>query len=401
MTHYLLGDQKLERGDPMFQEALARAYGNRERPLCLCRTAGVPMYIARTGERQFILKRMPNSGRQHSPNCSSYQPPPELSGRGALDNSAINEDDQSGLTTLKVGFSLTKSTVAGSAPEGQAADPAEVSSDPAKLTLRALLHFLYDDAGLNRWSPRMEGKRSWFVVRKYLERAAAGKTVGRRSLGSLLLIPENFRLDDKDEIIARRRKFLRQFRKQGSKQPVGIALGEVKTVKGARFGHQLILKHMPDTPLYLEDDIHRKMMKSFAREMAFFQENETVHLLAIAAFVVSPAGYPQVERLSLMTVDEHWLPFESIEELDLLEDYCRAKRHFIKGLRYNLKATDVMASVVLTDTGDQATAVYLVPEGADDDYFEKLDAVVAESELASEVHGRPAESDENEELEHL
>jgi len=33
MTQYSIGDCVLERSDPLFEEALARAYKNRERPM--------------------------------------------------------------------------------------------------------------------------------------------------------------------------------------------------------------------------------------------------------------------------------------------------------------------------------------------------------------------------------
>ena len=49
MTQYSIGDCVLERSDPLFEEALANAYRSRERPLCLCSTPGVPMYIAELG----------------------------------------------------------------------------------------------------------------------------------------------------------------------------------------------------------------------------------------------------------------------------------------------------------------------------------------------------------------
>ena len=65
------------------------------------------MYIARVGD-QYIVKRMPLSGGGHDPACPSYEPPDELSGLGVLMGSAIQVDPQSGLSALKVGFSLTK-----------------------------------------------------------------------------------------------------------------------------------------------------------------------------------------------------------------------------------------------------------------------------------------------------
>lgn len=385
MTQYSIGDCVLERTDPLFEDALGSAYKSRERPLCLCMNPGIPMYIARTGDNSYVLKRMPNSGQQHHPDCDSYEIPAELSGRGEVENKAISEDQETGLTNLKLDFSLTKLSVNRTINKGETKEPAAVKADPTKLTIRSLLHFLYEEAGLNRWTPNMEGKRSWFVIRKYLLEAAQNKVARKHPLGEALLIPEQFSLDHKDEIVARRRQFLSKLKKQGNKHPMGILVGEVKAIEEARFGHKMIVKHMPDTPVYMGEDVFKRINKAFSTELAFFYENESIHLLTICTFLISASGSPQIDTISFMAVDRNWLPFENIEELELLERLCSGRRHFIKGLRYNLGSSDVIASVLLTDTEGKPTAVYLVPAGATESYYDELNAVVSHSELPSQV----------------
>ena len=385
MTKYSIGDCVLERSDPLFEEALASAYKSRERPLCLCSVPGVPMYIARTGDNSYVLKRMPNSGQQHHTDCDSYEIPAELSGRGAVENKAISEDQETGITNLKLDFTLSKVSLNRTISKGETKEPTAVKADPTKLTIRSLLHFLYEDAGLNKWAPNMEGKRSWYVIRKYLLQAAQNKVTRKHPLGEALLIPEQFSLDHKDEIVARRRQFLSKLKKQGNKQPMGILIGEVKTIEEARFGFKMIVKHMPDTPVYMGEDVYKRINKAFSTELAFFHENESIHLLTICTFLLSASGSPQVDTISFMAVDRNWLPFENIEELELLERLCTGKRHFIKGLRYNLGSSDVIASVLLTDTEGKPTAVYLVPAGATESYYDELNAVVSHSELPSQI----------------
>jgi len=55
-------------------------------------------------------------------------------------------------------------------------DPAigctEVTATRRRLGLRDLVHLVLQRAGFNRWYPRMEGKRTWYVVRKRLVLAA-------------------------------------------------------------------------------------------------------------------------------------------------------------------------------------------------------------------------------------
>jgi len=385
MAQYSIGNSIIERTDPLFEEALARAYDTKERPLCLCMRPGIPMYITRKSDNNYIVKRMPNSGQQHHPDCDSYEIPTELSGRGDIENKAISEDQETGLTSLKLDFSLTKTSVNRAVSKGDATESTAVKADPKKLTIRSLLHFLYEEAGLNRWHPNMEGKRSWFVIRKHLLEAAHNKVTRKHALGEALMIPEQFSLDQKDMIVARRRQFLSKLNRQGNKHPMGILIGEVKDIEQARFGYKMIIKHMPDTPVYMGEDVFKRINKAFATELAFFHENESIHLIAICTFLISASGSPQIDTISFMTVDRNWLPFENIQELELLERLCSGHRHFIKGLRYNLESSSIIASVLLTDTEINPTAIYLVPTGVAESYYDELNSIIDHSQIPSQI----------------
>jgi hypothetical protein len=110
-----------------------------------------------------------------------------LSGLGDVEGSAIVEDLESGQVTLKFGFALSKGA-ARKMPEPSGKEPDSIKADSKKLTLRGTLHYLWEQAGLNRWSPAMTGKRSWYVVRKYLLQAAADKQAKRMNLTDILYI---------------------------------------------------------------------------------------------------------------------------------------------------------------------------------------------------------------------
>lgn len=382
----ILNDQLVPPDHPERQALLASAYRARTRPICGCKDPGLPLYVSKVDDGTFLVKRMPFTGPQHDPNCDCYELPPELSGRGALGQKAIEEDQDGGMTKLRLNFSLSKrgASPIASPVKGQSSQAPTTKSDPAKLSVRSLLHLLYEDAGLNRWSPRMAGKRNWFVVRKYLLEAADGKMAGRRAIADSLLIPEPFSVDHKDDILRRRARFFANLKANASNQPMGLMIGEVKAFEPARFGHRMIIKHMPDVPIYLADDIYRRMEKNYGTELAFFNEDAQIHLLCITTFTRSATGNLQADTLSLMTVDAQWLPFENREELNLVEQYRANGRYFTKCLRYNLKNTEVLASALLTDT-ETPTVVYLFPEICDPTYQEKLDWVLANSELPYEL----------------
>ena len=145
------------------------------------------MYIAAV-RGAHVLKRMPFSGAHHAAHCDHYEPPPELSGLGQVSGSAVREDPDRGITTLALDFALTKGAPR-APPAGGDTGHESVRGDGPKLTLRATLHYLYDEAGLTRWSPKMSGRRSWGVVRRELIAAAATKTAKGKMLNELLYIP--------------------------------------------------------------------------------------------------------------------------------------------------------------------------------------------------------------------
>ena len=185
MNRYQIAHQTFWTDDPGLPEVLAQAHSAKLRPCCLCRNPGVAMYIAKV-HGSFMVKRMPNSGADHAPVCDSYDPPPELSGLGDLMGSAIQENPAEGWTTLKLNFSLAKAP-GRAPPTSDGVEHDSVKTDGNKLTLRGLLHFLWEEAGFNRWSPAMEGKRSWYVVRKYLLQAAQNKTTKGLPLANIFL----------------------------------------------------------------------------------------------------------------------------------------------------------------------------------------------------------------------
>src|SRR5437773_1142513 len=213
---------------------MGEVYGTKNRPVCVSRETGVEMYIAKVFGK-LLIKRMPDSGGNHAPTCDSYEPPLQLSGLGQVMGTAIQENPETGITTLKLDFSLTKrASRAAPVPTGVETD--SVKTDGSKLTLRATLNFLWDQAGFNRWSAAMQGKRNWFVIRKYLVSTAADKTVNGSALANIMYIPEFFSTDRKDEIRERRTAQLMMAAtpEKGARRLM-LAIGEVKEIGASRY----------------------------------------------------------------------------------------------------------------------------------------------------------------------
>lgn len=375
-------DELFELTDPALPAALASIYGTKVRPVCACKSGGVEMYISKVVGK-FAVKRMPNTGPDHSPECDSYEPPPELSGLGQLVGNAIDEDTDEGVTTLKLGFSLTR--VAGkSAPSPGTSEKDSVKTDGNKLTLRGTLHYLWEQAGFNRWSPAMEGKRSWGVIRKYLLLAAENKMAKGGSLVERLYIPEPFSAEKKGEIAQRRMARMAKAAAPAKEtRQLMIVVGEVAEIGKSRFGFKIRFKHVPDCDFMMNEDLHKRLQKRFATELELWESHAEngAHLMAIATFGVGHTGVPSFEEIALMVVSPGWIPYESQFELMLLEALAEKKRRFTKGLRYNLASSTPLASVVLSDTLPQPTAMYVVPFGANDEYLQELGQLVENSRL--------------------
>jgi hypothetical protein len=381
MHEYRFDDLIVAAGADDLQAYLADAHGEKMWPLCMCMPDGVPMYVAKMGEH-YVVKRMPNTGGTHAPDCASYEPPAELSGLGDVKGGAIQENIEDGITTLKLDFSLSKTVGrAAPAPSGVAADT--VRTDGAKLTLRGTLHYLWEEAGLNRWFPAMAGKRSWYVVRKYLLQAAAGKVSKGDPLGRSLYVPESFTQEHAAGITQRRIAQMAELAASKKTRRLMIAIGEAKEIAESRYGFKIVAKHLPDFPFMLSDELHRRLQKRFVNELALWDSIEDSHLVFIATFGLGPTGIASIESLAVMVVSANWIPFEHAYDKLMLDALTAHKRRFVKGLRYNLAENKPLACAVLADVLPKPVALYVQPPGVEQEDEDALSRLIEESGMPS------------------
>jgi hypothetical protein len=381
---FAIGDGTFDESSQEFPTLLPDAYEQRLRPMCMCKEPPVPMYIARL-EDQYLIKRMPLSGRDHDPACPSYEPPYELSGLGPLIGNAI-QIDASGKADLKLDFSLTKrGPRSASSTSTEPSDPA-IRSEPRKLSLRAMLHYLWEAGELTEWRSTWAGRRGWGRVRTSLINAATQMTARGGPLSDMLFVPEVFHPDDKDGIAARRAAALKNVQATGSgPRKLMIIVAEVKELSAAREGQRIVVRHMP-FPLMIEEGAWRRLAARYEIELELWRSSEAFHMIVIATFSVSTAGIASVEEVALMVVNEHWLPFDDIHELRLLEKLSHLKRKSVKGLRFNLPRDAPIVSVTLPEQKPAPIAMFIVPASAGDEFEHALtDMIEARPEIASWV----------------
>jgi hypothetical protein len=374
-----MGGQRWNKGSTGFADAVAQAHEQHLRPRCLCQPDaeghGVEMYVARLLDG-YIVKRMPNTGSQHATTCPSYEPPADLSGLGQLLGTAILENPSTSETTLKLDFPMTKMP-GRSKPPPASSDARSVSCRGNKLTLRSLLHYLWDQAELTRWQPSFTGKRSWATVRRHLLRAAENKVVGGHPLLASLYIPEVFSVENKDAITARRlQQWKRSRPTSGSPQPLMLLIAEVKEIVAARYGHKAVIKHVPDQAFGLDDQLYRRLGRCFEQELALWSGVENLHMLMIATFRMTDAGLPSVVELSLMPATAQWHLIEDHFDRQLVEKLVGEGRSFIQCLRFNAPASKVGVSASLTDCGSSTQFLFVVRQSSHRDehgeYLERL-----------------------------
>lgn len=357
---WLLADRRiLDPDDRGSQQLLAIAHSHQTRPLCQCLDGGVETYVARTPGGRFIIKRLPNSGPRHHPDCDSYEPPQALSGRGSI----TSEEDAGGATVLRLGFPLWRETSRPPAAATRSRGPAHPSGHNADrsgvASLEALLHYLWDEAGFTRWSPKMDGKRNWSLIRYHLIRIAEQTVIDGRPLDQLTWIPEPFDRRHRDELEARRQQAWEPLTQPDSRhhgaRRFGLGIVEWAAVKPARYGQAITVRQMARPPFMVDDDVLQALAARFP-QLELHSQHPGGHLLMAATFSLSRGGYPVVEDAALLATDAHWLPYDTSPGHQLLQAAVTAGRRFTTPLRYGMPASQPTPTIVLTDTPEPVAA---------------------------------------------
>lgn len=359
-TRYFIRGRTYVAGDPGLQDDLERIYDSSERPRCMCVPGGVEMYIAKHSE--YVIKRMPDTGHQHHPTCPSFEPEPGTSGLGELVGDAIIEHSPDRVE-VRIDFPISRMPGRAIQRGAAIADPAEVHAGRKRVSLRALLHYLYQRAGFNRWYPAMEGRRNQGVLHKYLTEAAAGVIVKGERLAERLYVPEPFRVEIKEEIGERRRRKLELLHssKDDVQFKMAILVGEYNGSEPTNFGRRITIRHMPDVPLFMEhkawqrvERIHGAMLQARDADVA----RKPRVLVAALIYAMREHVYA-VDTLSMMLTTDQWIPVEGLHELPLIEALQREQRAFMKPLRYDARTSAIFPNALLLDCGGSPVPLHV------------------------------------------
>jgi hypothetical protein len=365
MSKYRIGDITVSSTQPDFEQTLETAYLAKLRPECLCvGEKGLAMYIAQINNRYWV-KRMPNSGGEHAVGCGSWETPEEFSGRSDLIGSALNYKE--GEVALRLGFALShrgkKKEVEPIEKSNKEKPTAKADADETKLTLRSLLHYLWDEAGLTSWAGRAGKPRDWTYVHDQLSMAASRKTVKHLELLRHLFIPQSPSKDRQAEIDADRRL---RFAQVAGPDPVKkvqhllMMVGAVNPMLQVGADYHITFKDLPNFPFIVGSTLRDQMFRNLGREMRLAQTLSPGHLVMLGTVRVEKEGTAFFEEIALMYVNEKWIPYENIYERDLLDELIKDERCFLRLLRYNRPSSNPMPSFLLTDCGDAPVSIYVI-----------------------------------------
>jgi len=357
---YDIDGQRIDVQAPGFAQAMARAHAMQQRPRCMCQPGGIETYVAKINGG-YVVKRMPETGSQHVASCPHFEPSADAHGFGPLIGTAIREDPATGLTALRVDFSMSR------LPPRQVARSTSRHTLPtarsgAKLSLHQLLLYLWHEAGLTRWQPSFAGKRNWGTVRWRLLQAASDTLIGGRPLRDRLFVPEPFAVERRDEIAHRRTAAWSMVRSGGSASgQLLLLIGELKEIAAARCGFRAVVKHMPDQAFMIDERLHRQMTHRLQPALALWNTADDVRMLVIGTFAINAAGGPAIVELALMPTTREWIPVSAPDDREFVARLIREDRCFIKHSLIGPRSDNLGPCLTVTDGANQALPVRLDP----------------------------------------
>lgn len=376
MTAYEIDNRAYAEDDVELPVALKRAYGGNSKPLCLCRpfSAKLPMVIEHrsaqdhtiqeqsangqytSGHDLYILRRMPGRGHEHAPACKHYEAPEGLSGRTEHLGGAIRTDDDGAHHTLRLAFPLSHKEKAAPTDETvKVGEPAKPRRRFARLSLPGFLHHVLETAELHKMHKGLHGKRSWNVVRgRILETMRAQVTSRYRDLAAFTFAPRIFSPERKDELF---RDWRAVERKAGAEKRSILLFAELKDIDAG----QITFKHLPQRSFTLKADIQKPFLDALERITGLMTGPRGAgHVIACAVVTVGEGDALSIIDIAMTAATPHWIPFGSMAEYRLLAACDDQGRGYFKSLDYG--QDNAIAALLLTDTGDSGTAVFLIDE---------------------------------------
>lgn len=317
---------------------------------CLCPGSNKRRLSVRYRSKQdaYHLSRFPYTGAEHSLDCLYYSPAPEKSGLGSYGKGVVEEGEDGDLK-LKLTLSLkAKDPAERKVPP---LDPGAKSSAgrPTKpaMTALGLLHLLWTEAGLNRWSPGMAGKRSLSRVHGRLQHAASKMLASRMRIEDALLASTGM---DGDQAAANRRKVASAIKHERRLLVIAPLAGYSEERELGLSQYLAIVGFHGIPRVMLGKDVWDATAQRYRRELAGWRQGRRVIAIVQTDQPVTP-NKVQGLNVALMVVSDEWIPVDSSYEAVIEARLRDQERTFVKPLRYDSSEEQVFPDFWLMDVG--------------------------------------------------
>lgn len=320
---------------------------------CGCYGKGKKQLMVRylTGSDTYTLAKYSLSGSEHSLDCRFHSLDASQSGIQGYENGVIREKD--GNMYIRLSLGMTKKD---EVPSEKVTPPRlfnRVGNGQSKMSLIGLLHLLWTEGELNKWYPKMAGKRKDAIVSSQILKAAENIKVGRLTIKDVLLI----RTDDTTPLFSENNREIVDTAMLSNKRLIIVT-----TL--ARYNQEKYLLNTPKSlPInnfegmprpMIDSDTWEKVLGSFPNEISGWKNGRKVMVIALidTPFKNIKNEYisSKVLQVGLMMVTNNWIPIDSAYEGIVADKLTGENRAYIKPLRYDAAESDVFPDFCLYDT---------------------------------------------------
>lgn len=323
--------------------------------ICRCPGSGAKDLIPCLVRKTYFLKKTPHSGPNHHSDCAFYQIQINACGLKAYTEDVVTMLDDGDISIrLEVGLlpinaEPRKNDDSHTRRHGRA---------KTAMTLIGLLSLLWQQAKFNILHAGMRGKRTGTVLAAKMRDAASDILTSRQRISNFLVVlaPNDSSTSLYPALLQNQaviKKTLAKGRRAlllGEIHPASLFGEEDPCFLDQRF-HKIRTRFTPDAMETL-----RRQLAGHVRAIQDLGDGGSIRVLVLAAATIYPGrpGDPQplaeIETCGGMIATPDYVPVESSHEWRLAEHLINQGRSFVKPLRFDADADEVLPDFILLDT---------------------------------------------------
>lgn len=336
-----------------WQSVLKAAYGRAELR-CSCSGIGAKRLAVKyyEGSDQFSLARFSLTGREHAPDCQYYSANPAQLGVGGVASEVIDQRaDGSVKIRLEIAMVERGETAAPARTTRTLKDRAPAAKQ-SSMKLLGLLQYLWDEAGLNIWKPAFAEKRRASLAYWLLNNAADNVWAGQVKLVDQLLLPA-YGAESRE---AERNRARAAAALESKHRMLIIApLAAFTQNRVDAMSRQLKIGGFHGMPMaFMQGGLWDSTVRRFPSAISAWRNGHATVAIAQVELKQGTKGvYALAIDMGLISITAEFVPVESSYERVVAGLLVTQGRAFIKPLRFDGGAEQVLPDFILTDTGKE------------------------------------------------